>query len=85
MLFKVGKGAEGLWRSRADLRMSGTSVFSEVLRLLEGMLRAEHSSFPDELLDEMERFMEGLSNQFRIGERIAAIRDYRLARARQIS
>jgi hypothetical protein len=85
VLFKVGKGAEALWKSRADLRMSGTSAFSAVLRLLDGLLRADQCSFPDELLDEIERFIDGLPEQFRIPERIAAIRAYRLARARLIS
>ena len=84
VLFKAGKGAEALWKSRADLRMSGTSAFDEVLRLLDGLLRADHCSFSDELLDETERFIEGLPEQFRIPERIAAIRAYRLARARLI-
>jgi hypothetical protein len=85
VLFKIGKGAEALWKSRADLRMSGAFAFHEVLRLLDGTLRAEHSSFSDQLLDDIERFIEGLQNHFKIPERIAAIRAYRLARARLIS
>jgi hypothetical protein len=85
VLFKVGRGAEALWKSRVDLRMSGTLAFIEVLRLLDGLLRADHCSFSDELLDETERFIEGLPEQFRIPERISAIRAYRLARARSVS
>jgi len=85
VLLKVGKGAEALWKSRADLQMSGLAAFGEVLRLVDGMLRAEYCSFSEELLDEIERFIQGLPQHFRIPERIAAIRSYRLARARRIS
>lgn len=85
VLFKAGKGTDVLWKSRADLRMSGTLAFNEVLRLLDGMLEADHCSIPDELLDEIERFVSGLPEQFRIPERIAAIRAYRLARAGRMS
>jgi len=84
VLFKVGKGADALWRSRADLRMSGTSAFAEVLRVVDGMLRAEHCAFSDELLEEIERFIEGLPQQLRIRERIAAIRAYRRAQALEV-
>ena len=85
VLLKVGKGAEALWKCRADLCLDGASGFNEVLRLLDGMLRAEHSSFSDELLDEIERFIEGLQERFRIPERIATIRACRLARAKLVS
>ncbi|HEX7251980.1 MAG TPA: hypothetical protein VF376_03790 [Thermoanaerobaculia bacterium] len=85
VLFKVGKGAEALWKSRADVRLSGTLAFLDVLRLLDALLRVDHCSFPDALLDEIERFIEGLPEHFRIPERIAAIRTYRLSRARLIS
>jgi len=85
VLFKARRGAGALWKSRADLRMSGTLAFNEVLRLLDGMLRADHCLIPDELLDEIERFVRGLPEQFRIPERITAIRAYRLARTRRMS
>jgi hypothetical protein len=84
VLFKAGKGTDVLWKSRADLRMSGTLAFNEVLRLLDGMLQADHCSIPDELLDEIARFVTGLPEQFKIPERIAAIRAYRLAQAKRM-
>ena len=53
--------------------------FSNFLWMLDGLLRFKHPSFTDHQLDEVERFLDGIDEHaFRIPERIAAIRSFRL-------
>jgi hypothetical protein len=58
--------------------VDGEFGFNDLLRLLDGLLRFEHPKFTPDLLDEVERFIEGIhEHTFRIRERIAAIRAFR--------
>lgn len=78
-LFRVEKLEDGLAKARKDLAGDDVHGFSNLLRVIDGLLRFEHVSFSDELLDQLERSLEGVDEHlFRIPQRIAAIRAYRL-------
>jgi hypothetical protein len=80
VLFRIGRLPHGLQVAKGNLQGDKTYGFSDVLRLIDGLLRFEHPAFTNELLDEIEKFVEGISEYtFNIHERIAAIRAYRLA------
>jgi hypothetical protein len=100
VLFRIDRLSEALNTAKRDLHKDGAHGFSDLLRLLDGLLRFEHSvgrlqkplktakgdfhfersTFTPALLDEVERFVEGLDEDtFHIQERVAAIRVYRLA------
>jgi len=80
VFFRLGKLPEVLRKAKKDLRKDETYGFSDFLIILDGLLRFHHYCFTSELLDEIERFVEGLDEStFRIRERIAAIRAFRLA------
>jgi len=54
---------------------------SNVTMLIDGLLRHNHHKFEEKDLDTVERFVEGLqTHPFKILERVAAIRSYRLAK-----
>ncbi|MCH4563462.1 hypothetical protein MKP05_10000 [Halomonas sp. EGI 63088] len=54
--------------------------FSDFLRLLDSLLKFRHSSFSSENLDSIEQFLADVKeHSFRIEERLAAIRAYRLS------
>ena len=79
VLFRLGMLPGALSIAKRDLQKDEAYGFSEVLRLLDGLLNLEHPAFTPELLDEIERFIEGIEEPiFGIRERIAAIRAYRL-------
>lgn len=79
VLFRVDRLADGLIKAKADLLGDKQYGFSDMLRIIDGLLRFEHSSFTDELLDDIERTLHGIEEQpFRIPQRIAAIRAHRL-------
>ena len=79
VLFRVGRLADGLAKAKADLLGDKQYGFSDMLRLIDGLLGFEHPSFADELLDDIERTLEeNEEHPFRIPQRIAAIRAYRL-------
>ena len=83
VLLKIGRLKEALERAKANLPQSEISVFglSNVLMLLNGMLRYRHPDFTNEALDEIERFLDGLNeHSFQIPEKLAAIRTVRLLR-----
>lgn len=80
MLFRIGRLPDALQTAKRDLQGDGALGFSDLLRLLDGLLRFEHPAFTPDLLDEVERFVEGIQEHtFNIRERIAAIRAFRLA------
>jgi hypothetical protein len=55
---------------------------SNTLMLLNGLLRYRYPDFPNEMLDEIERFLNGMNeHSFQIPEKIAAIRAMRLRQA----
>ncbi len=81
MLFflRIGRLADALDKAKQDLMGDERHGFSDLLRLLDYLLRYEHSEFNDELLDTIETFVDGLHDHtFRIRDRIAAIRASRL-------
>ncbi len=80
VLFRLEKLNEALDIAKAQLVGDEAYGFSEFLQFLDGLLRFRHSSFSPEMLDHVERFIDGLNEYtFRIPERLAAIRAYRLA------
>ncbi len=79
VLFRIGRLPDALHTAQSNLQKDSAYGFSDLLRLLDGLLRFEHPSFTLELLDETERFVEDIEEYaFRIQERIAAIRALRL-------
>jgi hypothetical protein len=81
VLFRIGKLSESLHEAAANLRGDQSLGFSEIMRLLDGLLHVAHPSFSADMLDEIEAFVEGLSEDTsQIRERIAAIRADRITR-----
>jgi hypothetical protein len=79
-LFRVGHLPEVLITAKNQLQKDSAYGFSDLLRLLDGLLRLKHPLFTPELLDEVERFVDGIEEHtFGIRERLAAIRAHRLA------
>lgn len=79
-LFRIGRLPEGLNKAKTDLQGDPAYGFSDLIRLLDGLLRFELSSFAPSLIDAVEQFIDDLAaHTFRIQERIAAIRAFRLA------
>jgi hypothetical protein len=81
VLFSVGSLPQALQKARRDLPSGETRVFglSNVLMLLNGLLKYRHPDFTNAMLDEIERMIHGLDeHQFLIPSKIAAIRANRL-------
>ena len=83
VLFHFGYLQETRRTAKRDLRGDGSFGFSEFVRVLDGLLRFKHPSFTADHLDEVERFIEGIEETFRIPERIAAIRAFRLVNKKE--
>lgn len=80
-LMQVGKLSTALdiakMLPRDDRKEHG---LSNVLLMLNGLLRYRHTDFSDAMLDEIERFLHGLDeHQFHIPQKLAAVRALRLA------
>jgi len=81
VLWRIGHLKEALEKARTNLPQGEIGVFglSNVLMLLNGLLRYRHPDFTNEMLDEIERFLDGLNeHSFQIPEKLAAIRTARL-------
>ena len=81
VLWKVGSYVEGLQKTKRDLPEHETKVFglSNVLMLLNGLLKYRYPDFSDQMLDETERMTHGLKEHtFLISAKLAAIRARRL-------
>ncbi|MBZ5493867.1 MAG: hypothetical protein LAO76_23350 [Acidobacteriia bacterium] len=81
VLWKVGHLQEALERAKAELPQGEIKVFglSNTLMLLNGLLRYRYPDFTNSMLDDIEKFVHGLSEHpFQIPEKIAAIRTARL-------
>ena len=77
VMFRIGRLPDAMSTAKRNLQNDESYGFSDLLRLLDGLLRFEHTSFTSSLLDEIEKFIEGLEEHtFRIQERVAAIRTY---------
>ncbi len=79
VLFRIGKLEMAFDIAKEKLYKDQFYGFSDFLRILDGLLRFEHASFPVELLEKIEVFVDGLDEHlFRIPERLSAIRAFRL-------
>lgn len=79
VMFCIGKLGNVLEKAKLDLYEDEKHGFSNILMLLGGLLRLKHSSFSSEMMDEIERFTDGIDEHlFKIPERLSAIRTYRL-------
>lgn len=81
VLFRAGELQRALDTAKEHLQKDDAFGFSDFLRLLDGMLRFEHPSFSDDDLDDIEAFVKDIEEHaFRIEERVAAVRAYRVRR-----
>lgn len=81
VLWKVGSLHDALQTARKALPQGDIKEFglSNVLVLLNGLLRYRYPDFTAEMLDDIERFIHGFTEHtFMIGEKIATIRALRL-------
>lgn len=81
VLWRVGSLPEALQKARRDLPAGESKVYglSNVLMLLNGLLKYRHPDFTNDMLDEIERMIHGLEEHpFLIPAKIAAIRANRL-------
>ena len=81
VLFRIGALPAALQKARRDLPPGESKVFglSNVLVLLNGLLKYRHPDFTNDMLDEIERMIHGLEEHpFLIPDKIAAIRANRL-------
>jgi len=70
-----------LKRAKSHLQGDAAYGFSDLLRLLDGLLKYEYTKFTTEELDVVEKFLVGVEeHSFRISERIKAIRAYILSK-----
>jgi hypothetical protein len=84
VLWRTGLLAEALRKARRSLPENENRAFglSNVLMLLNGLLRYRHPDFSDGMLDEIERMLNGLNEHpFLIPTKLAAIRAHRLRNA----
>lgn len=84
-LMKIGRLKDALENAKSKLPQGDISVFglSNVLMLLNGLLRYRYPDFTNGMLDEIERFLDGLNeHSFQIPEKLAAIRTARLRQPR---
>lgn len=80
-LWKIGRYADGLHKAKRDLPENETRVFglSNVLMLLNGLLKYRYPDFSNHMLDETERMIHGLKEHtFLIPAKLAAVRARRL-------
>lgn len=82
VLWRIGLLDEALQKARRSLPTDEQRVFglSNVLMLLNGLLKYRYSEFSPGDLDNIERFIHGLDEHpFRIPEKLAAVRAARLS------
>lgn len=79
VLFRTGHLSDAVSRAKRDLFGDREFGFSNLLWLVDGLLKFEHSAFSDDPLDAIERVVHGVDEHlFRIPQRIAAVRALRL-------
>ena len=81
VLLRSGRFKQALESAKSKLPQGEINVFglSNVLMLVNGLLRYRHTDFTNEMLDQIERFLDGLNeHSFQIPEKLAAIRTTRL-------
>jgi len=78
--FSLGRLGAALDVAVKNLQGDKAYGFSDFLRFLDALLKFRHSSFTPENLDSIERSLTAVKEHtFRIGQRLAAIRAYRLS------
>lgn len=81
ILWKIGHLHDALHKAKISLPQNETEVFalSNILKMLNGLLRYCHNDFTDKMLDDIEEFISGMDeHMFLIPEKIASIRTMRL-------
>jgi hypothetical protein len=81
-LWRTGSLADALQKARRDLPVGESRVFglSNILMLLNGLLKYRYLDFTNQVLDEIERMIHGLDEHpFLIPAKLAAIRTSRLS------
>ena len=81
VLWKVGNFGEALQKAKRDLPDGEAKMFglSNILMLLNGLLKYRHPEITNGMLDEIERSIHGLAGHpFLIPAKIATIRESRL-------
>lgn len=84
VLTKIGQFSRALQKVKQDLPAGEQKAFglSNVLMLLNGMLKYRHPDFTSEMLDEVERLIHNLNEHpFLIPQKLSAIRTNRLAKS----
>lgn len=75
ILYRIGSFKRGLEIAKDKLQGDPANGFSDLLRLLDGLLKYEYPKFTTEMLDNIEQFLIGIKeHSFRISERLSAIR-----------
>jgi hypothetical protein len=83
VMFQLDRLNDAIDKAKKDLQGDGAYGFSDMLRFLDSLLRFRHTAFSPEMLDYIEKTIDGLNEHtFRISERLAAIRAFRLARTK---
>ena len=80
-LWKVGKLPDALKNAKLKLPQGEMKEFglSNTLMMINGLLRYRYPDFSNDMLDEIEKFLDGMKeHSFQIPEKIAAIRAMRL-------
>ena len=83
VMLKIGKLDRALRKAKGDLPVGEQKAFgvSNILMLLNGMLKYRHPDFTSDMLAEIERFIQNLDEHpFLIPQKLSAIRTSRLAR-----
>lgn len=81
VLWRVGSLPDALQKAKRDLPVGESRVFglSNILMLLNGLLKYRHPDFTNQMLDEIERLIHGLDEHpLLIPAKVAAIRASRL-------
>jgi hypothetical protein len=82
VLFRLGFLKEVLQQANVGLKGDTEYGFSDLLRMLEGLLRYKHTDFSDVELDQIEAFLRNINEyDFDIDKRVNAIRSLRVSGA----
>jgi hypothetical protein len=85
VLWSIGSLPDALRKAKHSLPTGNDKLYglSNVLRLLNGLLKYRHPDFTNEMLDEIERMLRDLNEHpFRLPQKIAAIRADRLVNSK---
>lgn len=81
VLYRVGHMKKALEKAKKSLQHDSAYGFSDLLRLLDGLLKFDYTKFSTEMLDDIDRFLPGIQEHtFAIPERLASVRAVLLAK-----